>query len=179
MRRLVLLIVLLFFAACGSPEEAADPLTTPTAPAENPAIEECEDRTPDAPAKQDAIDEDEEPEIEVPDGAPPCELVIQDIFEGSGAEAAEGAAVTVNYVGVSWSTGEKFDSSWERGQTATFPLGQVVEGWQEGIPGMKEGGRRQLIIPPELGYGAVGRPPRIVPNETLIFIIDLKDADAS
>lgn len=178
MRKLIVLLVLLF-AACGSPEEAADPLTTPTPPGEATGIEECEDRTPDAPPTEETIDEDSEPEIEVPDGAPPCELVIQDIREGDGAEAAEGATVTVNYVGASWSTGEKFDSSWERGQTATFPLDQVVQGWQEGIPGMKEGGRRQLIIPPDLGYGAEGRPPQIMPNETLIFIIDLKEADAA
>ncbi len=178
MRKLTWLVVLLF-AACGSPEEAAEPLVTPTAPAENPAIEECEARTPPAPPTEETIDPDDEPEIEVPDGAPPCELIIQDIHEGSGAEVKEGAAVTVNYTGVSWSTGEKFDSSWDRGQAATFPLGQVVQGWQEGIPGMKEGGRRQLIIPPDLGYGPAGRPPQIAPNETLIFIIDLIEADAS
>jgi peptidylprolyl isomerase len=179
MRKLIPFIVLLF-AACGSPAEEADPLTTPTAPGATPTseMEACEDRTPPAPPEEDTVG-DEKPDVEVPEGAPPCELVSQDIHEGSGAEAQEGATVTVNYVGVSWSTGEEFDSSWA-GEPVTFPLGQVIRGWQEGIPGMKEGGRRRLIIPPDLGYGAQGsQTGSIAPNETLIFIIDLIEADAS
>jgi len=170
-----LLLPLLLLAGCANEEAALDPTDDPTqsvAPAAT--VQECEDRTPPAPATEDEPG-DTKPEIEIADGAPPCELVIQDIHVGDGAEAQEGATVTVHYVGVGWSTQEQFDASWDRDEPATFPLDQVVEGWQEGIPGMKEGGRRQLIIPPDLAYGAMGRPG-IAPNETLVFVIDLISA---
>ena len=114
--------------------------------------------------------------MKVPNGSPPCTLVIQDIHEGTGAVAAKGSTVTVQYTGVSWSTGATFDSSWSSGQAVTFPLSQVIPGWQQGIPGMKEGGRRRLIIPPALAYGEAGRPG-IAPNETLVFVIDLIKVD--
>lgn len=172
MRKLLLCLALLL-AACGNgngddPEEA---IATPTEDSTS-AVQECEDRTPPAPEKVETLDG--EPDVEVPDGAPPCELVIQDIKEGTGAEAPEGATVTVQYVGVSWSTGEQFDASWSRGEPSTFPLTGVIRGWQEGIPGMKVGGRRQLVIPPDLGYGPQGQGS-IAPNETLVFVIDLLD----
>lgn len=112
------------------------------------------------------------PAVEIPSGAPPCKLVIQDVHEGDGDQVKEGATVTVQYVGVSWSTGKEFDSSWDRGEPATFPLANVIQGWQQGIPGMKEGGRRRLIIPPDLAYGS-DPPPGIAPNETLVFVIDM------
>jgi peptidylprolyl isomerase len=114
--------------------------------------------------------------VKIPDGSPPKELQIEDISKGSGAEVKAGDTVTVQYVGVSWSTGKQFDSSWDRGEPATFPLGNVIEGWQEGIPGMKEGGRRRLTIPPDKAYGAEPPPGSgIAPNETLVFVIDLID----
>ena len=117
------------------------------------------------------------PEINVPDGDPPSTLQSEDLIEGDGATVREGATVTIHYVGVSWSTGEEFDSSWEGGEPATFPLGQLIPGWQEGIPGMKAGGRRQLTIPPELAYDDAPPPGSgIEPGETLIFVIDLVEA---
>ncbi|MCA1830401.1 MAG: FKBP-type peptidyl-prolyl cis-trans isomerase [Actinobacteria bacterium] len=112
------------------------------------------------------------PDVKIPDGDPPCKLVKQDIKVGTGAEATPGATVTANYVGVAWSTKEVFDSSWDRGEPTEFSLARVVPGWQQGIPGMKVGGRRLLIIPPDLGYGAAGNPP-IKGNETLVFVVDL------
>jgi peptidylprolyl isomerase len=115
----------------------------------------------------------DKPEIEIADDDPPDELVIEDIEEGDGAEAPKGSTVTVNYVGVAWSTGEEFDSSYES-QPATFPLDGVIKGWTEGIPGMKEGGRRQLTIPPDLAYADAPPPGSgIEPGETLVFIVDL------
>ena len=112
------------------------------------------------------------PEIEFYDGAEPMELVIIDIEEGSGAEAAAGATVDVHYLGVDFESGEEFDSSWSRGQSISFPLSGLIKGWQEGIPGMKVGGRRQLICPPELAYGPAGGGHRLS-GRTLIFVIDL------
>jgi peptidylprolyl isomerase len=117
---------------------------------------------------------DEKPEIRVPEGEPPDELVTEDLVEGDGRVAREGDQLTMQYVGVSWSTGEQFDASWDGGDPFTFELGgQVIEGWNQGIEGMRVGGRRLLVIPPDLGYGASGQPPDIGPNETLVFVVDL------
>ena len=115
------------------------------------------------------------PDVTVPETAPPTELVMTDDVEGDGAEAAAGQQVTVHYVGVSWSTGEEFDASWNRMEPFRFPLGQgyVIQGWDQGVQGMKVGGRRTLHIPPELGYGSQGAGGVIAPNETLIFVVDL------
>jgi peptidylprolyl isomerase len=117
----------------------------------------------------------ERPIIEPPEGNPPTDLEITEIMVGEGPEAAAGHDVTVHYVGVSWSTGEEFDASWNRGDTFKFGLGagQVIGGWDQGVQGMKVGGRRQLTIPPHLGYGAQGAGGVIKPNETLIFVVDL------
>jgi peptidylprolyl isomerase len=117
------------------------------------------------------------PEVEVPDGPPPSELETEDIVVGDGAEAKPGDTVSMQYVGVNYSNGKEFDASWGNPQPFTFPLGsgQVIPGWDEGIPGMKVGGRRELIIPPDLAYGEAGSPPDIGPNETLIFVVDLTD----
>ena len=117
----------------------------------------------------------ERPIIEPPEGNPPTDLEITEIIVGEGPEAAAGHDVTVHYVGVSWSTGEEFDASWNRGDTFKFGLGagQVIGGWDQGVQGMKVGGRRQLTIPPHLGYGAQGAGGVIKPNETLIFVVDL------
>jgi peptidylprolyl isomerase len=115
------------------------------------------------------------PEVEVPKGSPPTALQIKDLKKGTGAEATAGKQVQVHYVGVAYSTKKQFDSSWDRGNPIAFPLGtrKVIKGWEEGIPGMKVGGRRQLVIPPDLAYGPNGFPPAIGPNETLVFVVDL------
>ncbi|NOX22476.1 MAG: FKBP-type peptidyl-prolyl cis-trans isomerase [Actinobacteria bacterium] len=122
------------------------------------------------------MDTTEKPAVTVPDSAPPTELVIDDLVEGDGTEATAGGLVTVDYVGVSWSTGAEFDASWNRNEPFVFPLGagQVITGWDEGVQGMKVGGRRQLTIPPAMGYGAAGAGGVIAPNETLIFVVDLR-----
>jgi peptidylprolyl isomerase len=115
------------------------------------------------------------PEITVPATDPPAELVIIDDVVGDGAEAAAGSTVSVHYVGVSWSTGKQFDASWDRMEPFRFGLGagQVIQGWDQGVAGMKVGGRRTLHIPPHMGYGARGAGGAIKPNETLIFTVDL------
>ncbi len=115
------------------------------------------------------------PEIEFQDGPPPTELVVTDIVIGEGAEAVPGGTVEVHYVGVEFDTGDEFDSSWNRGESIQFPLRGLIKGWQDGIPGMKVGGRRQLTIPPDLAYGPAGSGHRLS-GKTLVFIIDLIDA---
>jgi peptidylprolyl isomerase len=115
------------------------------------------------------------PEIDFPGGEPPAELQITDIWEGDGGEAKPGDNVKVHYVGVAYSTGEEFDASWNRGDPLQFRLGvgQVIAGWDQGVQGMRVGGRRQLIIPPDLAYGDRGAGNSIAPGETLIFVCDL------
>src|SRR5712692_4672319 len=169
MRNAIVTLAMLCAACGGNKQQAQAPVATTAAQATGP--QKCADRTPAAaPAESSAGMT--KPDVKVPAGPPPCKLVIQDIRSGTGAEAKTGATVTVQYVGVSWSTSQKFDSSWDRGQPATFPLSQVIQGWQEGIPGMREGGRRRLSIPPDLAYGQQGGPG-IAPGETLVFVIDL------
>jgi peptidylprolyl isomerase len=115
------------------------------------------------------------PSVDIPAGAPPTDLVREDLVVGTGAEATAGKTVEVHYVGVAWSTKKQFDASWDRGETFDFPLGKgrVIRGWDEGVAGMKVGGRRRLTIPPAMGYGARGAGGAIGPNETLVFIVDL------
>ena len=119
----------------------------------------------------------EKPEIDFPEGPPPADLEITDITVGSGAEAKAGDQVLVHYVGVAHSTGEEFDASYNRGEPLDFPLGggRVIAGWDQGVAGMKVGGRRQLVIPPHLAYGDRGAGGVIKPGETLIFVVDLVD----
>jgi peptidylprolyl isomerase len=114
------------------------------------------------------------PAVTPPSGPPPTTLVVKDLIKGTGAEAKLGQSITVNYVGVLYHGGKEFDSSWKRGEPATFSLapGQLIKGWTQGIPGMKVGGRRELIIPASLAYGAKGTSG-IPPNEPLVFVIDL------
>ncbi|MBQ0854423.1 FKBP-type peptidyl-prolyl cis-trans isomerase [Streptomyces sp. NPDC057621] len=117
----------------------------------------------------------EKPEIDFPGGEPPKDLEVKDIWEGDGPVAKAGDTVSVHYVGVAFSTGEEFDASWNRGTPLQFKLGvgQVIAGWDQGVQGMKVGGRRQLIIPADLAYGDRGAGGRIGPGETLIFVCDL------
>jgi len=119
------------------------------------------------------------PKVTVPNGPPPKQLETKDLIEGEGAEAKAGDEVTVQYVGVNYKTGKEFDASWDRGEPFTFQLGagMVIPGWDQGVEGMKVGGRRELIIPPELGYGSAGSPPAIPPNETLVFVVDLVEVN--
>jgi peptidylprolyl isomerase len=116
-----------------------------------------------------------EPKIVTPKGDPPTQLVTRDIVKGKGPKAKAGETLTMQYAGYSWSNGQKFDASWDRHQAFPFQLGagMVIPGWDQGMLGMQEGGRRLLIIPPDLGYGPAGSGP-IGPNETLIFAVDLK-----
>ena len=159
----------LFAASCGDDEEpaSAPPAATATATPE-PATAGAPDLG--------AISEDlsEKPAVEQPSGEPPAELYSQDIVKGKGPGAKKGNTVVVNYVGLNFSNGREFDASWDSG--ATFPVqlgtGSVIAGWEKGLIGIKEGGRRKLVIPPELGYGAQGYPPDIPPNETLVFVVD-------
>lgn len=116
----------------------------------------------------------EKPEIDMPEGPAPTELVAEDITVGEGNEAVAGGKVTVHYVGVDFENGEQFDSSWDRGESITFPLNGLIQGWQEGIPGMKVGGRRELICPPEKAYGPAGAG-HFLSGKTLVFVIDLLD----
>ena len=120
--------------------------------------------------------DDEKPHVYVPPGeAPPADLVIEDLVEGDGPEAKAGMDVNVHYVGVAWSTRKQFDASWDRGDIFTFGLGkgQVIKGWDDGVAGMKVGGRRKITIPPRLGYGAAGAGGVIKGGETLVFVVDL------
>uniref|UniRef100_A0AAU2VY04 Peptidyl-prolyl cis-trans isomerase n=1 Tax=Streptomyces sp. NBC_00008 TaxID=2903610 RepID=A0AAU2VY04_9ACTN len=117
----------------------------------------------------------EKPEVDFPGGEPPADLEIKDIWEGDGPVAEAGQTVSVHYVGVSFSTGEEFDASWNHGAPLQFRLGggQVIKGWDQGVQGMKVGGRRQLTIPAHLAYGDRGAGGKIAPGETLIFVCDL------
>jgi peptidylprolyl isomerase len=123
-----------------------------------------------------AMASNEKPTVEVPDDqAPSYQLELDDLVVGDGDEAVAGRTVEVHYVGVSWSTGSQFDASWDRGDTFKFGLGkgQVIQGWDQGVAGMKVGGRRRITIPPMLGYGKRGAGGVIGPDETLVFVVDL------
>ena len=117
----------------------------------------------------------EKPQVDVPEGAPSYQLELDDIEVGDGDEATPGSIVEVHYVGVSWKTGRQFDASWDRADTFKFGLGkgQVIRGWDEGVAGMKVGGRRRITIPPDMAYGKRGAGGVIGPDETLVFVVDL------
>jgi peptidylprolyl isomerase len=167
-RRLLALLAvtsLLALAACGDDDSgdggSGDAKQQESAP---------ETTAPEA----DLTDTSTKPVIPKPTGSPPRKLVKEDIVKGDGRAAKAGDTVVVNYVGMNFSNGFEFDSSWESG--APFPVqlgaGSVIEGWDKGLVGIKKGGRRKLTIPPEMGYGAEGFPPDIPPNETLVFVVD-------
>jgi len=165
MRRYLLIIGACFalaIAGCGS-----DSSTTSSSSSE--ATTAPKEKKPAAKAKT-------KPKVTVPKETPPKKLEVKDLEAGNGAPAKAGDAVTVNYVGVNYKTGKEFDASWDRGEPFTFTLGtgEVIPGWDQGVAGMKVGGRRELIIPPSLGYGSAGAPPAIPPNETLVFVVDLE-----
>ncbi len=122
------------------------------------------------------MDTSQRPKIAVPEGDAPTQLIIEDHVVGDGGEATSGVQANVDYVGVSWSTGAEFDASWNRGEPLSFTIGagQVIAGWDQGVAGMRVGGRRTITIPPEMGYGAAGAGGVIGPNETLIFTVDLR-----
>ena len=115
------------------------------------------------------------PEVTIPEGSPSDQLELEDITVGEGEEAKSGSLVEVHYVGVSWKSGKQFDASWDRGDTFKFGLGkgQVIRGWDEGVQGMKVGGRRKITIPPDMAYGKRGAGGVIGPDETLVFVVDL------
>jgi peptidylprolyl isomerase len=115
------------------------------------------------------------PDVSIPDTPPPTDLLIDDLVVGDGPEAAAGQPVEVHYVGVAWSNGQQFDASWDRGDTFSFTLGagQVIEGWDRGVAGMRVGGQRRLTLPPDHAYGPRGAGAVIGPNETLVFVVDL------
>ena len=117
----------------------------------------------------------EKPQVEIPDQSPSYQLEIEDLEVGEGDEAVKGTIVEVHYVGVSWKSGKQFDASWDRGDTFKFGLGkgQVIRGWDEGVAGMKVGGRRRITIPPDMAYGKRGAGGVIGPDETLVFVVDL------
>ncbi len=161
-----------FVAACSGDDEAADESTTTTAAAKEPCdqVYTPGDGEPEGP---DAIEGRGEPELSAcdPGGA---DLLVVDEIVGTGAEVPPGATVTVHYSGVDATTGTVFDSSWSRGETISFPLDGVIQGWGDGLVGMKEGGRRTLVIPPELAYGDSGPAP----GDYLIFTVDLVSVEA-
>jgi peptidylprolyl isomerase len=168
MRRLALILVAclaLALAGCGSDDSTTSSSSSTTTGEEASGAPKA-----GVPGKK------TKPQVKAPQGAPPKQLVTKDLEEGSGPAAKAGDTVLVNYVGVNYKTGEEFDSSWSRGEPFPFTLGsgEVIPGWEQGVEGMKVGDRRELIIPPELGYGPAGAPPAIPPNETLIFVIDLE-----
>lgn len=159
----LLLCLALAVAGCGDDDSpTADATTDATTQAEAAAQSgaEASKRT--------------KPEVTVPQGSAPKELVEKDLIEGSGATAKTGDEVTVQYVGVGFDSGKEFDASWDR-EPFSFSLGagEVIPGWDQGIEGMKVGGQRELTIPANLAYGSAGFPPAIAPNEALVFVVDL------
>jgi peptidylprolyl isomerase len=159
---IALLLGVLALAGCGSDEEKSAATPAPT-------------ETPVATASPTAAAAPKKPTVRLPKIKPPKKLIVKDLREGTGPAAQPGQTVTVHYVGVNFKGGKQFDSSWDRGEPFNFTLGsgQVIKGWDLGVAGMKVGGRRLLIIPPDLGYGPDGQPPVIKPNETLAFVVDL------
>jgi peptidylprolyl isomerase len=180
---LLLAAAALVAAGCGSSSKDKNAKTTESAPATSTPAPAATTTTSSSSASAGTVsvanakDLAHKPKLGKPQGDPPPSLVKKDLVVGHGPAAKAGNTVSVQYVGISWSTGKQFDASWDRGaQPFVFPLGagQVIQGWDTGVPGMKVGGRRELVIPPDQGYGPQGSPPSIGPNETLVFVVDLK-----
>lgn len=188
MRRLLaVLITSVALAGCGGGSDSS--LNADSGPSDVPVTQgpirrigpvaggatSCVSAPPTATGVDGTTDVKKKPQIEVPDAPPPCDLVVGDIVEGSGRAAKAGDPLTMKYVGVLYSTGKQFDASWDRGQDFPFVLGagNVIQGWDQGLVGMKAGGRRQLVIPPALGYGDQAQGADIPAGSTLIFVVDL------
>ncbi|MET8814856.1 FKBP-type peptidyl-prolyl cis-trans isomerase [Streptomyces sp. NPDC004549] len=124
------------------------------------------------------MSEPTKPEVHVPEGDAPAELTVRDLVVGDGPEVKPGMVVRVHYVGVTFASGKEFDASWDRGEPYKFGLGsgKVIKGWDRGVRGMRVGGRREIIVPPRLGYGNQSPSPLIPPGSTLVFVVDLLDA---
>jgi peptidylprolyl isomerase len=172
---LVSLSLLAALAGCGG-DDFDQTVTVPKGAdaGSTPAATPTAEATPEA--SKNLKDTSKKPLIPKPKGKPPKTLQIKDIVEGKGKTAKKGSEVSVQYAGIAYSTGEEFDASWNRGEpfTSTIGEGNVIKGWDRGVPGMRVGGRRELTIPARLAYGENGQPPTIGPNETLVFIIDLE-----
>ena len=175
LRRLLIaaltMLALAGVAACGDDDEGGEASGTNESPAQTAPADE--------PEAEVSANTEAKPTIGKPSGEPPTKLVKEDIVVGKGPAAKDGDRLTVDYVGVTFSYGDQFDASWDNGAPFTFTLGQgdVIQGWDQGVKGMKVGGRRKLTIPSELAYGAQGSPPAIPPNEPLVFVIDLRKID--
>jgi len=174
-KRLSLIIfacLALVVAGCGSSDDSS----TGTSETTTENVESSgEGSTESNGGEESSGGEKTKPKVTVPSGAPPKKLEIEELEKGTGATAKAGDEVTVQYLGVGYDSEEEFDSSWSRNEPFSFNLGagEVIKGWDQGVAGMKVGGRRELIIPANLAYGPAGSPPVIGPNETLIFVIDL------
>lgn len=177
---LTAILVALLIAGCGDEKKSdsensgtTTEQTEPTGATEDTSSESEEGKPPAVTGSM-----KEKPEIAAPEGYPPEKLVIKDVKKGSGDAVKDGDKLKMQYVGLNWSNGAEFDSSWKSGQPFELELGagNVIKGWDEGIKGMRVGGRRLLIIPPDLGYGDSGQPPTIPPSETLVFVVDLVSA---
>ena len=165
------LALVLGLAACGGDDEEAG---GGDGGADTAQEDTGTETTSPADAEAALKDTSTKPVLPQPTGSPPRRLVVEDIVKGRGRGAKQGDTVVVHYVGMNFSNGVEFDASWDAGQPFPVEIGvtQVIEGWTRGLVGLREGGRRRLTIPPELGYGAQGYPPDIPPNETLIFVVD-------
>jgi peptidylprolyl isomerase len=171
----VLVLACAALAASGCGSSSKDDTGTSSTPTSSTSQTTAPVPDLSVPKVSNPTDLEHKPKIAKPSGSPPPTLVSEDLVTGNGRAAASGDTVTVQYVGISFSNGKQFDASWGKGQPLTFPLGQgqVIQGWDQGVVGMKVGGRRELVIPPDLGYGATGQGG-ILPNETLVFVVDLK-----
>jgi peptidylprolyl isomerase len=172
----IAVVAVLGMAACGDDDDSSG---DSGGSADATTQQDTGTETNPSPADAEAAlkDTSKKPVIPKPTGAPPRKLVTEDIVRGKGAGAKKGDTVVVHYVGMNFSNGQEFDASWDTG--SPFPVqlgaGMVIKGWDQGLVGIKKGGRRKLTIPPELGYGAQGYPPDIPPNETLVFVVDAID----
>jgi len=169
--RTALALTLLALGAAGCGDDEGDEESS--APPPSTQAEEAPQPTTDETGQPLGM----KPKVDKPTGEPPPALQVQDLAEGTGEEAATGSQLTVQYVGVTFDEGKEFDASWDRGEPFPFQLGagMVIPGWDQGLVGMKVGGRRMLTIPPDLAYGEQGQGGDIGPNETLVFVIDLVD----
>lgn len=179
-------VAALCFAGCGSSSDSPPPSGEKSAA--SPSTEsgesssksgESSSESSESVPKGSPNEKKTKPTVTVPTEIPPTEFAIKEIEEGTGPEAKTGDKVTVQYVGVGYKTEEEFDSSWSRNEPFSFTLGKgkVIKGWEEGVKGMKAGGRREMLIPAKLAYGAAGKPPKIPPNEALVFTVDLVSAE--